>query len=91
MIEDHICDYVVAKPPSMCQNGEINVATHLQGGVSGSATLKRFFKGSDYVRLQPANAEMEPILIPKEEWDREWQIQGTVLAILRTYATSKKR
>jgi repressor LexA len=87
MIEDHICDgdYVVIKPQSTCQNGDIVVAVHMQEGVSGSATLKRFFqeKEHDRVRLQPANSELDPILISKSVWDREWQIQGKVVAIFR--------
>jgi repressor LexA len=87
MIEDHICDgdYVVIKPQSTCQNGDIVVALHTQDGVQGSATLKRFFqeKEHDRVRLQPANSELEPILIPKSVWDREWQVQGKVIAIFR--------
>ena len=87
MIEDHICDgdYVVVKPQKTCQNGDIVVAVHMQEGVSGSATLKRFFqeKEHDRVRLQPANSELEAILIPKSVWDREWQVQGKVVAIFR--------
>ncbi len=87
MIEDHICDgdYVVIKPQSTCQNGDIVVSVHMQGGVEGSATLKRIFqeKEHDRVRLQPANSELDPILIPKSVWDREWQIQGKVIAIFR--------
>ncbi|GAC1464257.1 MAG: transcriptional repressor LexA [Ktedonobacteraceae bacterium] len=87
MIEDHICDgdYVVIKPQSTCQNGDIVVAVHMQEGVSGSSTLKRFFQEKDHdrVRLQPANSELDPILIPKSVWDREWQIQGKVVAIFR--------
>jgi repressor LexA len=56
---------------------------HLQGGACGSATLKRFFQEQDQVRLQPANTEVVPILIPKNIWDQEWEIQGKVVAILR--------
>ncbi|GCE25322.1 lexA repressor [Dictyobacter alpinus] len=87
MIEDHICDgdYVVIKKQATCRDGDIVVAVHMQEGVSGSATLKRFFqeKEHDRVRLQPANSELDPILIPKSIWDREWQIQGKVVAIFR--------
>jgi repressor LexA len=87
MIEDHICDgdYVVIKPQSTCQNGDIVVALHSQGSEHGSVTLKRFFQEHDRVRLQPANSELEPILIPKSEWDREWEVQGKVVAIFRQY------
>ncbi len=87
MIEDHICDgdYVVVKPQSTCQNGDIVVAVHMQEGIEGSATLKRFFQEKDHdrVRLQPANSELDPILIPRNIWDREWQVQGKVVAIFR--------
>ncbi len=85
MIEDCICDgdYVIIRPQRTCENGDIVVATHLQAGVSGSATLKRFFQEPSLVRLQPANAEMNPIVIPKNTWDQEWEIQGKVIAIFR--------
>src|SRR5256886_5681725 len=85
MIEDHICDkdYGVIKPQATCETGDIVVAVHLQG--NGRATLKRFFqeKDRDRVRLQPANSEMDPIYVPKSEWDNEWQVQGKVVAIFR--------
>ncbi len=86
MIEDHICDgdYVVIKPQSSCNNGDIVVAVHLsQDG--NSATLKRFFLEQCQVRLQPANSEMNPIFVPRTEWDTEWHIQGQVVAIFRQY------
>ena len=87
MIDDHICDgdYVVIKPQSTCENGDIVVAIHFSSGSNGQATLKRFFQEKDYdrVRLQPANSEMEPIFVPKSEWDNEWQVQGKVVAIFR--------
>jgi repressor LexA len=87
MIEDHICDgdYVVIKPQNTCNNGDIVVAVHFQQGSSGSATLKRFFQEKEHnrIRLQPANSELEPIIIPKSEWDEEWHVQGKVVAIFR--------
>jgi repressor LexA len=87
MIDEHICDgdYVIVLPQSTCQNGEIIGATHLLDGVNGSATLKRFFQEPDRVRLQPANSAMEPLFIPKREWDLEWKVQGKVLSIHRQY------
>lgn len=86
MIEDHICDgdYVVIKQQSACDNGDIVVAVHMTQG-NGSATLKRFFQEPNQVRLQPANSEMDPIFVPRIEWDTEWQIQGKVVAIFRQY------
>jgi len=87
MIEDHICsgDYVVIKPQPSCQNGDIVVAVHLLEENKSSATLKRFFLEQDKVRLQPANSDMEPIYVPKREWDTEWRVQGKVVAIFRQY------
>ena len=85
MIEDHICDgdYVVIKPQKTAENGDIVVAVHRQD--NGQATLKRFYqeKEQNRVRLQPANSTMNPIFIPKTEWDKEWEIQGKVVAIFR--------
>jgi repressor LexA len=80
MIEDHICsgDYVLVQKTDRIRDGEIVVAL-----VDGSeTTLKRFYDEGDRVRLQPANATMDPILMPKARM----QVQGRVLAVLRKYA-----
>jgi SOS-response transcriptional repressor LexA len=71
MIEEHICDgdYAIITPQSTCQNGDIVVATRLLFGINGSATFKRFFQEPEQVRLQPTNSAMEPLFIPKWEWD----------------------
>ena len=60
------------------RDGDIVVAL-----VEGTeTTLKRFYReGNDMVRLQPANAEMQPISVPSAAV----QIQGRVLAVLRKY------
>lgn len=90
MIEDHICDgdYVVIKRQSTCENGDIVVALHRSQGSSGRVTLKRFFQEHDKVRLQPANSEMDPIFVPSSEWNREWEVQGKVVAIFRQCGSS---
>lgn len=90
MIDDHIChgDYVVVRPQSSCDNGDIVVAVHFLEENKSSATLKRFFQEQDQVRLQPANSAMNPIVIPRHEWDREWRVQGKVVAIFRQYHVS---
>jgi len=80
MIEDHIMDgdYVVCEQTQVANAGDIVVA--LVGGED--ATLKRFFReGSGKVRLQPANSEMEPILVPAADV----RIQGRVIGVLRKY------
>jgi repressor LexA len=58
MIEAAILDgdLIVVSPQPDAANGEIVVAM-----VDGEATVKRFFRESGRVRLQPENATMEPI------------------------------
>ncbi len=50
-------DYVVVRPASEAPNGEIVVAL-----IGEEATVKRFFRESDHIRLQPENEAMEPII-----------------------------
>jgi repressor LexA len=80
MIEDHICsgDYVLAERNPDIHDGDIVVAL-----VRGSeTTLKRYYHApGNMARLQPANAAMDPILVPLAELE----IQGKVLAVLRKY------
>ena len=86
MIEDHITDgdYVLVDRSAYVNNGDIIVATHKSGNVEGGeATLKRIYKESDHIRLQPANSEMNPIIVSPEEWDTEWEVQGKVTAVYR--------
>jgi len=86
MIEDHIADgdFVLVDREATIGDGDIVVATHLDDtGERGNATLKRFYKEQDRVRLQPANAEMEPIYVSGDDWEREWEVQGKVTAVYR--------
>ncbi|MBW3537890.1 transcriptional repressor LexA [Candidatus Parcubacteria bacterium] len=80
MIEDGILDgdFVVIQEKEVPSNGEVVVA--LVG--EGEATLKRFYKEKDHIRLQPANSAMEPIIVPK---GTPIQIQGTVIGVIRKY------
>jgi len=80
MVEDHICDgdYVLVERAETARDGDIVVA--LVDGME--TTLKRFYKEpGDRVRLQPANAAMQPIYLPASSV----AIQGKVLAVLRKY------
>ncbi|QTM99499.1 transcriptional repressor LexA [Sediminibacillus dalangtanensis] len=52
-------DMVIVKQQQTAQNGEIVVAMTEEG----EATVKRFFKEKDHIRLQPENATMEPIIL----------------------------
>ncbi len=80
MREDHILngDYIVVEPTQIANNGEIVVAL-----VSGEeTTLKRFYReAAGKIRLQPANSEMDPIILPAVDV----KIQGRVLGVLRKY------
>ena len=79
MIEDHIDDgdYVIIEQRETASNGETVVAL-----IDGeNATLKRFYREGGQVRLQPANASMEPIMVR----DGDFRIQGIVVGVLRKY------
>lgn len=77
MIEDHIMDgdMVIIDPKAHIREGDTVVALL----DSETATLKRFYREGDRIRLQPANAEMEPI------YAKDVQVQGRVEAVIRRY------
>ncbi len=77
MIEDHIDDgdYVVVQEQNTARDGDIVVAL-LE---DSTATLKRFYRERDRIRLQPANGEMQPI------YARDVQIQGKVIGVIRRF------
>jgi repressor LexA len=66
-------DYVVVQPQATARDGDIVVALLEDNGV----TLKRFYREDGRIRLQPANAEMEPI------YATDVQIQGKVVGVIR--------
>ena len=79
MQDEHILsgDYVLVEKVKNAHNGDIVVAL-----VEGSdATLKRFYREGDKIRLQPSNARMKPIVIPAAKVE----IQGRVIGVLRKY------
>jgi repressor LexA len=65
-------DYVVVRPAEDASDGEIVVAL-----IGDEATVKRFYRESDHIRLQPENAEMEPIRTA------EARILGKVVGVFR--------
>jgi repressor LexA len=75
MIEAGILDgdYVIVKQQSTAQNGEIVVAMTEED----EATVKRFFKERDYIRLQPENSTLEPIIL------QNVSILGKVIGVYR--------
>jgi repressor LexA len=68
-------DYVVVRPQETATDGDIVVAL-----VGEEATVKRFFREPDHIRLQPENTTMEPIRT------REVQIMGRVVGLFRSVA-----
>lgn len=71
-------DYVVVQEKEVPSNGEMVIAL-INGG---EATLKRYYKERDHIRLQPSNSSMEPIIIKP---GTPIQIQGTVIGLIRKY------
>lgn len=54
-------DYLIVQEGQDASNGEIIVALVNDGSESG-ATVKRFYKENDHIRLQPENDALEPII-----------------------------
>lgn len=77
MIEAQIADgdYVIVKRQKSCRDGEIVVALVDKE----EATLKRFYKESGRVRLEPANSKMQPI------YSSEVEVVGVVTGVIRRY------
>lgn len=77
MIEDGILDgdYVIVERSFYPQNGDVVVALL----DNTYATLKRYYREKDRIRLQPANSTMQPI------YDKNPAIQGIVRGVLRTF------
>jgi repressor LexA len=77
MIEEQIRDgdLVVVERREAARDGETVVAL-LE---DGEATLKKYYREKNRIRLQPANSSYEPI------YARNVQIQGVVIGVLRTY------
>ncbi len=66
-------DYVVVRPQEVADDGEIVVAL-----VGEEATVKRFFREGDHVRLQPENAALEPIR------SKDVRVLGRVVGLFRS-------
>jgi repressor LexA len=66
-------DLVVVRPQDTAQDGDVVVAL-----LGEEATVKRFFREDDHVRLQPENDTMEPIRT------KEVKVLGRVVGLLRS-------
>src|SRR4051812_18465315 len=70
-------DFVMVEKSRTAHNGDIVVAL-LEGT---DATLKRFYREGENIRLQPSNAAMQPIIVPAASVE----VQGRVIGVLRKY------
>jgi len=77
MIESLICDgdLVVVEKTEYAKNGDMVVAVL----DDGTATLKKFYKEQNFIRLQPANKKYKPIMA------QNVVIRGRVVGIIRKY------
>lgn len=78
MIDDGILngDYLVLKKQQEANNGDIVVAVLN----NGFATLKRFYREANRIRLQPANSTMSPIYAVDVE------IKGKLVSVIRKFS-----
>ncbi len=72
-------DYLIVQESHDASNGEIVVAMVNDGYESG-ATVKRFFRESDHIRLQPENDYMDPIIA------RDVTVVGKVKGVFRFFS-----
>ena len=74
MIEAGILDgdFILVRRQNVAENGEIVVAL-----IDDEATVKTFYKEKDYIRLQPENSTMDPIIVP------DCTILGKVIGVFR--------
>ena len=83
MIEENIQDndIIIVSSQQTAENGQMVVAL-----IDGNyATVKKFYREPDFIRLEPANPQFKPIFIKTPE---RLQIQGVVRGLIRNYQTS---
>lgn len=81
MIDEHIQDgdIIIVTSQKTADNGQVVVAL-----IDGNyATVKKFYRETDFIRLEPANPQFKPIFIKTPE---RIQIQGVVTGLIRKYA-----
>ena len=73
-------DIIIVRPANTAENGEMVVAQITDGaGGHPEATLKRFYREKDRIRLQPANEQMAPIYVEPARLES----RGRVVSVLR--------
>lgn len=79
MIDENINDgdIILVKQQNTAENGQ-KVVVLID---NSETTLKRFYKEKNQIRLQPANKNIEPIILRK---DRDLKIQGVFLSVIKS-------
>ena len=80
MIEENIQDgdIIIVTSQKTADNGQVVVAL-----IDGNyATVKKFYREPDFIRLEPANPQFKPIFVKTPE---RIQIQGVVRGLIRKY------
>ena len=80
MIEEHIQDndIIIVSSQQTAENGQVVVAL-----IDGNyATVKKFYREPDFIRLEPANPQFKPIFI---KTPGRLQVQGVVRGLIRNY------
>ena len=81
MIDEHIQDgdIIIVASQKTADNGQVVIAL-----IDGNfATVKKFYREPEFIRLEPANPQFKPIFIKTPE---RIQIQGVVTGLIRRYA-----
>lgn len=72
-------DYIIVESKNTANNGEVVVAmVEDDDSMEASATVKTFYREDDYIRLQPENDTMEPIIV------NDCEIIGKVIGVYRS-------
>ena len=70
-------DLILVEQQNTAKNGDIAVA--MIDGFESEATVKTFYREKDYIRLQPENDNMSPIIV------RDVSVQGKVKGVFRYF------
>jgi repressor LexA len=70
-------DYIFVKKQSTAERGDIVVAL-----IGDEATVKHFYPERDYIRFQPANSQMAPILVRASDF-KSTMLLGKVVGVYR--------
>ena len=83
MIDENIQDndIIIVSSQQTAENGQMVVAL-----IDGNyATVKKFYREADFIRLEPANPQFKPIFI---KTPGRFQLQGVVRGLIRSYPTA---